>query len=103
MPDPKFPTEDDAAADELPALSARTRALDPNTHDTLLQKRISEQIRATRELDAHDVSVVVRNRSASLFGTVADEVQRAELERIARGISGVVQVTNRLKVTVPTH
>jgi osmotically-inducible protein OsmY len=103
MPDAKFPTEDDDLEPAGLALSARTRAMEPNSHDVVLQSRIWEQIRATRELDTTDVSVVVRNRGATLFGTVADEGQRAQLERIATGISGVVEVTNRLKVKAPTH
>jgi osmotically-inducible protein OsmY len=103
MPDPKFPVEDEVPALDVPVLSARTRAMDPSSHDAVLQARIWEQIRATRELDASDLSVVVRNRSATLFGTAADEGQRHELERIAHGISGVLEVTNRLKVAAPTH
>ncbi len=103
MHDPKFPTEDDEIDADLPPLSARTRALDPSSHDSMLEKRIWDQIHATRELDAHDLSIVVRNRSASLFGTVADESQRAQLERIAHGISGVLAVLNRLKVAAPSH
>ena len=103
MPDPKFPVEDEDFSAELPALTARTRAMNPASHDVLLQTRIWEQIRATRELDASDVSVVVRNRSATLFGTVADAGQRAELERITLGISGVLEVTNRIRVLAPKH
>jgi osmotically-inducible protein OsmY len=103
MPDPKFPTEDDDPPLATPALSARTRAMNPSSHDAVLQSRIWEQIRGTRELDASDLSVVVRNRSATLFGTAADEGQRREMERIALGISGVLEVTNRLKVSVPAH
>jgi osmotically-inducible protein OsmY len=83
---------------ELPLLSARTRAMNPSNHDVLLQSRIWEQIRATRELDATQLSVVVRNRSATLFGTVPDEAQRAQMASIALGISGVLEVTNRLRV-----
>lgn len=103
MPDPKFPSEDDERELTPPALSARTRALNPSSHDAVLQARIWEQLHATRELDAAEISVVVRNRSATLFGTIADEGQRKEVERIANGISGVLQVTNRVKVAAPTH
>lgn len=103
MPDRKFPVHADDANPELPALTARTRAMNPASHDVLLQTRIWEQIRATRELDASEVSVVVRNRSATLFGTVADAGQRAELERITLGISGVLEVTNRIRVLAPSH
>src|ERR1700761_1987953 len=98
MPDAKFPTEDEDSGEEIPMLSARTRALDPSTHDALLEKRIWEQIHAARELDARDLSIVVRNRSATLFGSAVDDAQRAEFERIALRISGIVEVTNRLKV-----
>jgi len=103
MPDRKLPVKIDDLNPELPALTARTRAMNPASHDVLLQTRIWEQIRATRELDASDVSVVVRNRSATLFGTVADAGQRAELERITLGISGVLEVTNRIRVLAPSH
>ena len=102
MPDAKFPTEEDPTLDAR-ALSTRTRAMNPSSHDELLQARIWEQIRATRELDAKDLSVVVRNRSATLFGAVADEGQRARMQSIAAGISGVVEVTNRLKVGAPAR
>jgi hypothetical protein len=103
MPDPKFPIEDEDLSLELPALTARTRAMNPSNHDVLLQARIWQHIRATRELDASDVSVVVRNRSATLFGSAADDGQRAQLERIALSVSGILEVTNRLRVAAPTH
>ena len=103
MPDPKFPAEEEDLSLEVPALTSRTRAMHPASHDVLLQSRISEQIRATREIDATDVSVVVRNRSATLFGTVADAGQCAVVERIALGISGILEVSNRIKVVAPSH
>jgi osmotically-inducible protein OsmY len=103
MADPKFPAEDEDMAPDTPALTSRTRAMNPSSHDVILQSRIWEQIRATRELDATEVSVVVRNRSATLFGSVADEGQRAQMASIAAGISGILEVTNRLKVAAPTH
>jgi osmotically-inducible protein OsmY len=103
MQDPKFPAEEEDPNLDAPALTARTRAMNPISHDVVLQARIWDQIRATREIDASDVSVVVRNRSATLFGTAADEAQRAQMERIAVGISGVLEVTNRLKLHEPSH
>jgi osmotically-inducible protein OsmY len=103
MPDPKFPEEEEEPSLDVPALTARTRAMNPASHDVVLQTRIWEQIRATREIDATEVSVVVRNRGATLFGTVADAGQRAVVERIALGISGVLEVNNRIKVVAPSH
>jgi osmotically-inducible protein OsmY len=103
MPHPKFPSEEPELSLDDSALSARTRAMNPSSHDVVLQSRIWEQIRATRELDPTEVSIVVRNRSATLFGTVPDAGQRATIERIAVGISGVLEVNNRIKVAAPTH
>jgi len=103
MPDPKFPAQEEELNLEVPALTARTRAMNPSSHDAVLQARIWEQIRATREIDATELSVVVRNRGATLFGSVADSGQRAIVERIAVGISGVLEVTNRIKVVAPAH
>jgi osmotically-inducible protein OsmY len=102
MSDPKFPLEEEPES-ELPALATRTRALSPNSHDAVLQARILDLIHATRELDASALSVVVQNRSVTLFGTAADEGQRAQLEQIARSVSGVLMVNNRLRVAAPTH
>jgi len=103
MRDPKLRTEDETLSLELPALTARTRAMNPSNHDVVLQSRIWEHVRSTRELDASNLSVVVRNRSVTLFGTAADEGQRAQLERIALSVSGILQVTNRLRVAPATH
>jgi osmotically-inducible protein OsmY len=104
MPDPKFPVEEELDGSlEVPALTSRTRSMNPSSHDVVLQSRIWEQIRATRELDASDLSVVVRNRSATLFGTVPDDGQRSQMERITLRISGVLEVTNRLKVAARAH
>jgi len=65
----------------------------------VLQIRILDRLKASPELDASDLSVVVRNRSATLFGSVATEAERNLAQHLATEISGVIQVTNRLKVT----
>ena len=98
MPDMKSPAEDQApAAGPDPLVGALTRALNPVSHDVVLQIRILDQLKESADLDASDVSVVVRNRSATLFGTVPSEAERELAQRITREISGVIEVTNRLK------
>ena len=72
-------------------------------HDSVLQRRIAERLKSVTSVDASDVSVVVRNRSATLFGTVAQESDRSVLQRLAIGISGVLEVNNRLKLAPPAH
>ncbi|HEY5377347.1 MAG TPA: BON domain-containing protein [Polyangiaceae bacterium] len=98
MPDTKSSAENQApAAGPDPVLGALTRALNPVSHDVVLQIRILDQLKESAELDASDVSVVVRNRSATLFGTVPSEAQRDLAQRVTTAISGVIEVTNRLK------
>ncbi len=75
----------------------------PSQHDFLLQRRIADCIKTAACVDATDVSVVVRNRSATLFGTVANESDRSDLQRLALGISGVIEVNNRLKLAPAAH
>ena len=98
MPDAKSSAETRApAAGPDPVLGApKTWTLSPVSHDVVLQLRILDQLKASAELDASDLSVVVRNRSATLFGRVPNEPQRELAQRIATEISGVIEVTNRL-------
>ena len=72
-------------------------------HDSVLQRRIADRLKSVEGVDASDVSVVVRNRSATLFGTVAEESDRSALQRLAIGISGVLEVNNRLKLAPRAH
>ena len=100
MPDPKSAAENQApAAGEDPSLGARTRALNPVSHDVVLQIRILDRLQGSPDLRASDVSVVVRNRSATLFGSVPTELERNLAQHVTAEISGVIEVTNRLKVT----
>ena len=75
----------------------------PSQHDSVLQRRIVDSIQTAAVVDASDVSVVVRNRSATLFGSVARESDRTALQRLALGVSGVIEVTNRLKLAPAAH
>jgi osmotically-inducible protein OsmY len=98
MPDMKSSAEDQApAAGPDPVLSARARALNPVSHDVVLQIRVLDQLKASPDLDSSDLSVVVRNRSATLFGSVGSEAERNLAQLIATEISGIIEVTNRLK------
>jgi len=100
MQEPKFVPENPVKAEvELPR---RARALDPTKHDAVLQARVAERLR-TETAHAGDVSVVVKNRSATLFGTVESEQQRALIQDLALQISGLLEVNNRIKLIPTTH
>jgi osmotically-inducible protein OsmY len=90
-----------AASSAEPAPNARARALDPVSHDVVLQIRILDQLNASPELAAAEIRVVVRNRSATLFGAVSSEPQRNLCQRLATEVSGIIEVTNRLKIVAP--
>lgn len=82
-----------------PGFSARTRALNPVSHDVVLQIRILERLEHDPRVAAKLVKVVVRNRSATLFGSAVDEAQSSLMQRLAAEVSGIIEVTNRLKVS----
>ena len=101
MPDRKQFAE---TTGQLPGeFSARRRVWNPSGNDTLLQRRITDCIRSSAEVDASDVSVVVQNRSATLFGSVKSEAQRALIQGLACSVSGVLDINNRLKVVPSAH
>jgi osmotically-inducible protein OsmY len=103
MSDAKSSLENQPAAGLEPALSDHTRAVNPISHDLVLQIRILDQLNSSSDLDASDVSVVVRNRSATLFGSVVDDAQRNRAQRLAAEVSGIIEVTNRLKLARAAH
>jgi osmotically-inducible protein OsmY len=84
-----------------PKTAAPCSSSSPN--DALLQRRVADRLHTASEVDTSSVSVVVRNRSATLVGTVASERDRAALQRLAIGISGLVEVNNRLKLRPSAH
>ena len=104
MPDTKPLAEPQAPAGGLePAFSARTRALNPTSHDVVLQMRIIVRLRHDPHVDASAVNVVVRNRSATLFGSAVNDEQRGLLHALTAEVSGIIEVTNRLKVSRPAQ
>ncbi|MEP7050574.1 MAG: BON domain-containing protein [Pseudomonadota bacterium] len=87
-----------AAVGAEPGFSARTRGLNPVSHDVVLQIRILERLQGDPRVDASLVNVVVRNRSATLFGSAVTEAQRTLMHTLTTQVSGIIEVTNRLKV-----
>lgn len=99
MPDVKaFAGNQPASVGTEPGLSARTRGLTPVSHDVVLQIRIIDRLQSDPRVDASTVNVVVRNRGATLFGSAESEAQRGLMHALAAEVSGVIEVTNRLKV-----
>ena len=83
--------------------AAATRVHSRDNHDATLHSRISSLLAESPAIDATDVSIVVQNRSVTLFGSAPSEAQKVLIQALASGISGVVEVRNRLKIAEPMH
>ncbi len=103
MADTKPSVQNQAPSGIEPGFSSRTHGLNPVSHDAVLQIRILERLASDPRVDASLVNVVVRNRSATLFGSAVDEAQRSLMHALAAEVSGIIEVTNRLKVSPPAQ
>ncbi|MEX3953485.1 BON domain-containing protein [Paraburkholderia sp. EG287B] len=66
-----------------------------------LRRKVYAAIAKHKEINAGDISVVVKRGSVTLDGTVADASQIGEATEITKSVAGVTSVTNRLTVKEP--
>ncbi|WP_312883563.1 BON domain-containing protein [Paraburkholderia youngii] len=66
-----------------------------------LRRRVYAAIAQHKEINAGNISVVVKRGVVTLDGTVADASQVGEATEITKGVPGVTSVTNRLTVKKP--
>ena len=66
--------------------------------DSGITAKVKAKFMADPDVAAHNISVETSEGVVYLTGRVKDEMQRSEAERLARGIEGVVDVVNHLKV-----
>ncbi|ASL46864.1 Osmotically-inducible protein Y [Burkholderia sp. AD24] len=66
--------------------------------DRALRRRIYAAIGKDKEISAGDISVITKDGSVTLNGTVMEAGQVGKAETIVRGVAGVTSVTNRLAV-----
>ena len=69
--------------------------------DRALRRRVYAAIGKDKEISAGDISVIAKDGAVTLNGTVTDSAQIAKTEAMARGVSGVRSVTNKLTVKKP--
>jgi hyperosmotically inducible protein len=69
--------------------------------DRALRKQIYAAIGKYKAIDAGDISVSARNGAVTLNGTVKDASQISQVADIARSVSGVTSITNKLTVSRP--
>jgi len=73
---------------------------EPSPHgaeDEALEHAVRKSL-AQAHVDAADLRVEVREARVTLYGTVRQDSERAQLEARARAVPGVISVTSRLGV-----
>ncbi len=75
----------------------RVRPIEP-TPDAELAGHIAAAVKRDPYLERHEISTVVRNAKAYLYGNVDTYFEKDHAESVASGIDGVVTVENRLNV-----
>lgn len=81
------------AADDKPKQSVGEYA-----SDTAVTTKVKAAIVAEKELSALDVAVETNNGVVTLSGTVGTGAQADHAAKVTRGVEGVKQVKNNLKV-----
>ncbi|CAM3779061.1 Phospholipid-binding protein [Bordetella sputigena] len=66
--------------------------------DTVVTTKVKAAIVADKSLSALDIAVETNNGVVTLTGTVATAAQSDQATHVARGVEGVKQVKNNLKV-----
>jgi osmotically-inducible protein OsmY len=66
--------------------------------DDCITDEFKDQLTRRGEIDSSDVVVKVHDGEVTLTGTVKSDEAKREVEDIAKGVSGVRQVTNQIRV-----
>ena len=69
--------------------------------DRALRRRVYAAIGKAKEISAGDISVIAKDGAVTLSGTVTEAAQIGKADAIARGVSGVTSVNNKLTVKKP--
>lgn len=69
--------------------------------DRALRRRVYAAIGKDKEISAGDISVIAKDGAVTLNGTVTEAAQIGNAEAIARSVSGVTSVSNKLTVKKP--
>lgn len=81
-----------------PVTEAADRSIGERVDDAKITAELKTKLVADRAKNLVNVNVDTRDGVVHLKGTVANDTDRAEAERLARGIKGVREVRNDLTV-----
>ncbi|MFM0167609.1 BON domain-containing protein [Paraburkholderia sediminicola] len=96
-------TSETSAASNGSAMAASGAATAKATRQAnrALRRKVYAAIVKHKEIDAGNISVVAKGSVVTLDGTVVDASQIDKVTEIAKGVPGVMSVTNRLTVKKP--
>ncbi|WP_028218945.1 BON domain-containing protein [Paraburkholderia oxyphila] len=83
------------------AASSGMTAKNIRTPNRALRRKVYAEIVKHKEINAGDISVIAKSGAVTLDGTVVDGAQIDKVAEIARGVPGVMSITNRLSVKKP--
>jgi hyperosmotically inducible protein len=66
-----------------------------------LRRKVYAAVMKHKEIDAGNISMIAKDGAVTLDGTVVDATQIDKVTEIAKGVPGVMSVTNRLIVKKP--
>lgn len=72
----------------------------PARADSAMQEDINERLTLDADIDARDLSVLVRDGIATLSGTVSQRRMKHCAEELALSVGGVREVDNRIRVGI---
>jgi hyperosmotically inducible protein len=81
--------------------SGTTTAKATRQANRALRRKVYAAIVKHKEIDAGNISAIAKDGAVTLDGTVADAAQTDKVTEIAKGVPGVMSVTNRLIVKKP--
>ncbi|MFX1766399.1 BON domain-containing protein [Paraburkholderia sp. A1RI-2L] len=83
------------------AASGTITAAEIRKANRALRRKVYAAIVAHKEINAGNISVVAKSGAVTLDGSVIDAAQIDRVAEIARGVPGVMSVSNRLTVKKP--
>lgn len=94
------PTSAGTAASSI-AASGMTTAQSGKKADRALRRKIYAAITKRKDINAGSISIVSRDGSVTLYGTVPDSAQIPQVSETVKGVPGVTSVINKLTVQRP--
>jgi hyperosmotically inducible periplasmic protein len=94
-----FHADDSIAAASAPSVASSASApVATRKENRALRRLVYAEFAKDKSIDAGDIGVGVKSGAVTLTGTVTDAAQIEKVGAMAKGVPGVVSVTNKLTI-----